>query len=55
MSADALAELQDGAVGRLFTAELQRTIRAVGVARNFPPPEGHGQWDASNSNVLTSR
>ncbi len=40
-----LAELRSGAAGDEFTALLQRTIRAVGVARNFPPPEGHGQWD----------
>ena len=40
-----LAELQSGTAGDEFTALLQRTIRAVGVARNFPPPEGHGQWD----------
>jgi hypothetical protein len=41
-----LAELQSGAAGDEFTALLERTIRAVGVARNFPPPEGHSQWDA---------
>lgn len=42
----ALAELQAGQVGRAFTADLQRTVRAVGIARNFPPPEGSGHWDA---------
>ena len=42
----ALSELQAGAAGAAFITELQRTIRAVGVARNFPPPEGHRQWDA---------
>ena len=42
----ALAELQAGAAGPAFVAELQRTVRAVGVARNFPPPEGHDRWDA---------
>ncbi len=42
----ALAELGAGRVGPGFTAELQRTIRAVAVTRNFPPPEGHGSWDA---------
>jgi hypothetical protein len=40
-----LAELQSGAAGNEFITLLQRTIRAVGVARNFPPPEGHAQWD----------
>lgn len=42
----ALAELQTGAAGPGFVAELQRTIRAVGIARNFPPPEGFSRWDA---------
>ncbi|MEA2901426.1 MAG: hypothetical protein QOH36_1313 [Actinomycetota bacterium] len=42
----AIAELQAGRAGAAFTAELQRTIRAVAVARNFPPPEGHPAWDA---------
>jgi hypothetical protein len=42
----ALAELQAGMVGEEFTAILRRTIRAVGVARNFPAPEGHSTWDA---------
>ncbi|MGH9278124.1 MAG: hypothetical protein ACRD12_08460 [Acidimicrobiales bacterium] len=42
----ALVELQAGAPGPAFVAELGRTIRAVGVSRNFPAPEGHGQWDA---------
>ena len=42
----ALAELQAGKVGNEFTALLQRTIRAVAVSRNFPPPDGYRQWDA---------
>ncbi|MEA2828426.1 MAG: hypothetical protein QOG43_2865 [Actinomycetota bacterium] len=42
----ALAELRAGRAGPAFTVELQRTIRAVAVSRNFPPPEGHGGWDA---------
>lgn len=42
----ALGELRGGRAGPGFTAELQRTIRAVAVARNFPPPEGHRTWDA---------
>lgn len=41
-----LSELQSGAAGSEFTALLQRTIRAVGVARNFPPPDGYALWDA---------
>jgi hypothetical protein len=42
----ALAELQAGAAGEDFVGVLRRTIRAVAVARNFPPPEGHASWDA---------
>ncbi len=42
----ALGELRAGTAGREFTAQLQRTIRAVAVARNFPPPEGYYRWDA---------
>lgn len=42
----AIAELQAGAAGEEFVALLRRTIRAVGISRNFPPPEGHSMWDA---------
>lgn len=42
----ALDELQAGAIGDEFVTLLQRTIRAVAIARNFPPPEGHERWDA---------
>lgn len=42
----AIAELQAGEAGDEFVALLRRTIRAVGVSRNFPPPEGHRMWDA---------
>jgi hypothetical protein len=45
-SPHALDELRRGVVGRQFTAELQRTIRAVGIARNFPPLEGYDRWNA---------
>ncbi|MFP5319302.1 MAG: hypothetical protein ACLGI2_13555 [Acidimicrobiia bacterium] len=50
----ALAELHAGAAGPAFVAELQRTIRAVGIARNFPPPEGHDRWDADAVRSATS-
>jgi hypothetical protein len=50
----ALAELQAGAAGPHFAVELQRTIRAVAVARNFPPPEGHGRWDADAIHAAAS-
>lgn len=42
----AIAELHAGAAGEEFVALLRRTIRAVGVSRNFPPPDGHPRWDA---------
>ncbi|MGH9225557.1 MAG: hypothetical protein ACRD2W_17620, partial [Acidimicrobiales bacterium] len=43
---NALAELRAGKAGEAFAGELRRTIRAVAVSRNFPPPEGFTQWDA---------
>jgi hypothetical protein len=42
----ALEELRCGEIGDAFLALLQRTIRAVAGARNFPAPEGHDRWDA---------
>lgn len=41
----ALDELRSGEVGDGFLWLLQRTIRAVAVARNFPPPEDRDRWD----------
>lgn len=46
MTESAIAELQAGAAGVEFVALLRRTVRAVGVSRNFPPPDGHASWDA---------
>ncbi len=43
----ALEELRDGNAGPDFVNLLQRTIRAVAVARNFPAPDGFQQWDAA--------
>jgi hypothetical protein len=40
----ALDELQAGSVGEEFVSLLSRTIRAVAVARNFPPPDDLGSW-----------
>lgn len=40
----ALDELRSGQVGGGFLRLLQRTIRAVAVARNFPAPEDHDRW-----------
>lgn len=40
----ALDELRAGRTGDEFMALLGRTIRAVAVARGFPPPEGHLSW-----------
>lgn len=39
----ALAELRSGKVGDAFVALLTRTVHAVGMSRNFPPPDG-GKW-----------
>jgi hypothetical protein len=49
-----LAELQAGEAGPRFAAELLRTIRAVAVARNFPPPDGHTAWDADAVRTVAS-
>lgn len=43
----ALEELKSGVLGDEFIVLLQRTAFAVGVSRNFPPPEGHAAWDAA--------
>lgn len=40
----ALEELGSGRIGEQFVALLQRTIRAVAIARGFPPPDGHDSW-----------
>ncbi len=50
----ALAELRAGAAGEEFVALLQRTIRAVGVARNFPAPDGDDRWDADAVGAATA-
>lgn len=41
----ALDELHDTTVGTEFVHLLQRTIRAVAIARNVPAPDGHTRWD----------
>lgn len=41
----ALDELRSGQVGDRFLWLLQRTIRAVAVARNFPAPQDRDRWD----------
>jgi hypothetical protein len=40
----ALDELRAGPIGEEFVSLLSRTIRAVAVARNFPPPDDLGDW-----------
>jgi hypothetical protein len=47
----ALDELRTGRAGEGFIALLQRTIRAVAIARGFPPPDGHLSW---GGNALTT-
>lgn len=43
-----LDELRENSVGDAFVQLLQRTIRAVAIARNFPAPEGRGRWDETS-------
>jgi hypothetical protein len=40
----ALEELRAGSIGEEVVSLLARTIRAVAVARNFPPPDDLGSW-----------
>lgn len=40
----ALDELRAGRTGEHFITLLERTIRAVAIARGFPPPEGYRSW-----------
>ena len=40
----ALQELREGAPGDEFVSLLRRTIRAVAIARNFPPPDDLTNW-----------
>lgn len=40
----ALEELRAGLIGEEVVSLLGRTIRAVAVARNFPPPDELGNW-----------
>ena len=50
----ALSELQSGQAGEAFVALVSRTIRAVAIARNFPPPEGHYFWDSDAVLAMTA-
>lgn len=40
----ALDELRAGSIGEDLVSLLGRTIRAVAIARNFPPPDDLGSW-----------
>jgi hypothetical protein len=42
---NAIDELRAHELGGAFLALLQRTTRAVAVARNFPAPDGRARWD----------
>jgi hypothetical protein len=44
-----LAELRAGKPGEAFLALLTRTVLAVAVTRNFPPPDG-GAWNGEKAN-----
>jgi len=41
-----LDELRGGSIGEEFVSLLRKTIRAVAVTRNFPPPEDLTKWDS---------
>jgi hypothetical protein len=44
-----LAELRAGKPGEAFMALLARTVLAVAITRNFPPPDG-GPWNGAKAN-----
>lgn len=48
-----LDELRAGAAGDAFGALLARTVLAVGVSRNFPPPSG-STWTADSVNEVAA-
>jgi hypothetical protein len=50
----ALDELRSGQIGPEFVELLGRTIRAVAITRNFPPPDGRVRWDADSICLVIS-
>jgi hypothetical protein len=44
-----LAELRAGRPGEAFLTLLSRTVLAVAITRNFPPPDG-GSWNGAKAN-----
>lgn len=50
----ALGELRTGQAGDQFAALLGRTIKAVAIARNIPPPEGRRSWDDESVGIVVS-
>ena len=49
----ALAELRAGTPATAFTSLLSRTVLAVAVSRNFPPPDG-GNWSGEAANEVAT-
>lgn len=47
-------ELRAGEIGPDFLAELARTVRAVGISRNVPPPDGRSDWDVQAVELLVN-
>lgn len=39
--------VEDRVLGPAGAELLYRAVRSVAIARGFPPPEGHGRWDAA--------
>lgn len=50
----ALKELRRGEVGSDFIDLLRRTVLAVGIARNFPPPAGGNSWTEDDVDETTN-
>lgn len=50
----ALDELRAGETGSEFYGLLRRTVLAVGIARNFPPPSEGESWTAEDAQVIAN-
>ena len=50
----AIRELHAGETGSEFYSLLKRTVLAVGIARNFPPPSGGQSWADEDIDVVAN-
>jgi hypothetical protein len=50
----ALSELRAGQPAEAFVELVSRTVRAVAISRNFPPPDEHDRWDSEAVEAATA-